>query len=74
MTHGNLRLALFPCTYREIDGVANTSRQFAAFAKERGFAVPAGPRGPARRSGNGWINYQSAIAPRPRQISSRRPS
>src|SRR6202521_1678285 len=40
-------MALFPCTYREIDGVANTSRQFAAFAKERGFAfllVHAGPR------------------------------
>ena len=46
MTPGNLRLALFPCTYREIDGVANTSRQFAAFAKERGFPfllVHAGP-------------------------------
>jgi phosphatidylinositol alpha 1,6-mannosyltransferase len=42
-----IRLALFPCTYREIDGVANTSRQFAAFAKEHGFAlllVHAGPR------------------------------
>jgi phosphatidylinositol alpha 1,6-mannosyltransferase len=41
-----IRVALFPCTYREIDGVANTSRQFAAFAKEHGFAfllVHAGP-------------------------------
>src|ERR1700687_1540417 len=40
-------MALFPCTYREIDGVANTSRQFAAFAKERGYEflmVHAGPR------------------------------
>jgi phosphatidylinositol alpha 1,6-mannosyltransferase len=47
VTAANLRVALFPCTYREIDGVANTSRQFAAFAKERGFAfllVHAGPR------------------------------
>ena len=47
MTPENIRLALFPCTYREIDGVANTSRQFAAFAKERGYAfllVHAGPR------------------------------
>jgi phosphatidylinositol alpha 1,6-mannosyltransferase len=34
---GAPRVALFPCTYREIDGVANTSRQFAAFAQERGF-------------------------------------
>jgi phosphatidylinositol alpha 1,6-mannosyltransferase len=47
VTAGQIRLALFPCTYREIDGVANTSRQFAAFAKEHGFAfllVHAGPR------------------------------
>jgi phosphatidylinositol alpha 1,6-mannosyltransferase len=47
VTAGNIRVALFPCTYREIDGVANTSRQFAAFAKEHGFAfllVHAGPR------------------------------
>jgi phosphatidylinositol alpha 1,6-mannosyltransferase len=36
VTRGNLRVALFPCTYGEIDGVANTSRQFAAFARERG--------------------------------------
>ncbi len=46
MTAGNIRMAQFPCTYREIDGVANTSRQFAAFAKERGFPfllVHAGP-------------------------------
>lgn len=47
MTPAGLRVALFPCTYREIDGVANTSRQFAAFAQEHGFdflMVHAGPR------------------------------
>ena len=47
MTPENIRLALFPCTYREIDGVANTSREFVAFAKEHGLAlllVHAGPR------------------------------
>jgi phosphatidylinositol alpha 1,6-mannosyltransferase len=47
VTAGEIRVALFPCTYREIDGVANTSRQFAEFAKEHGFAfllVHAGPR------------------------------
>ena len=46
MTPGALKLALFACTYREIDGVANTSRQFAAFARERGYdflLVHAGP-------------------------------
>jgi phosphatidylinositol alpha 1,6-mannosyltransferase len=46
VTAENIRLALFPCTYSEIDGVANTSRQFAAFAKERGLPfllVHAGP-------------------------------
>jgi len=44
---GDIRVALFPCTYREIDGVANTSKQFAAYAKEHGFPfllVHAGPR------------------------------
>jgi len=47
VTAGNPRVALFPCTYREIDGVANTSRQFATFAKEHGYdflLVHAGPR------------------------------
>jgi phosphatidylinositol alpha 1,6-mannosyltransferase len=37
VTAGTPRVALFPCTYREIDGVANTSRQFAAFAKQHGY-------------------------------------
>jgi phosphatidylinositol alpha 1,6-mannosyltransferase len=47
VTPENIRLALFPCTYREIDGVANTSKEFAAFAKDHGLAfllVHAGPR------------------------------
>jgi phosphatidylinositol alpha 1,6-mannosyltransferase len=47
VTSGEIRVALFPCTYCEIDGVANTSRQFASFAKEHGFPfllVHAGPR------------------------------
>lgn len=47
MTRGNLRVALFACTYSEIDGVANTSRQFTSFAREHGFEfllVHAGPR------------------------------
>lgn len=47
MRRGNLRVALFACTYSEIDGVANTSRQFAAFAREHGFEflmIHAGPR------------------------------
>jgi phosphatidylinositol alpha 1,6-mannosyltransferase len=37
VTRGNLRVALFACTYSEIDGVANTSRQFAAFSRDHGF-------------------------------------
>jgi phosphatidylinositol alpha 1,6-mannosyltransferase len=32
----SLRVAFFPDAYDEIDGVANTSRQFEAFAKRRG--------------------------------------
>lgn len=46
MTGENIRVALFPCTYREIDGVANTSKQFAEFARQRGIPfllVHAGP-------------------------------
>jgi phosphatidylinositol alpha 1,6-mannosyltransferase len=31
-----LRVAFFPDTYHEVDGVANTSRQFQAFAERRG--------------------------------------
>jgi phosphatidylinositol alpha 1,6-mannosyltransferase len=37
VTRDQLKLALFPCTYREIDGVANTSRRFAEFARERNY-------------------------------------
>ena len=46
MTVEALRVALFPDTFLEIDGVANTSRHFAEFAKEHGFSfllVHAGP-------------------------------
>ncbi len=46
MTAENIRVALFPCTYREIDGVANTSKEFAEFAREHGYSfllVHAGP-------------------------------
>lgn len=55
MTPDALKLALFPCTYREIDGVANTSRQFAAFARDRGFEfllVHAGPRNEVTTEGS----------------------
>ena len=41
------RVALFPCVYHEVDGVANTTRHFEAFAKRRGIPllmVHAGPR------------------------------
>lgn len=38
MKNENLRVAFFPDTYHEVDGVANTSRHFEAFAKERGLA------------------------------------
>jgi len=40
-------VAFFPDTYNEIDGVANTSKEFASFAKKNGFAfllTQAGPR------------------------------
>src|SRR5262249_27258694 len=34
-----IRLAFFPDTYHEVDGVANTSRQLEAFAKRCGFPI-----------------------------------
>ncbi len=30
-----LRVAVFPCTYKEVDGVANTMRHFEAFARQQ---------------------------------------
>jgi len=50
-----LRVAFFPDAYLEIDGVANTSRCFAAFAKQRGlpfFVVHAGPHYEIETSGS----------------------
>jgi glycosyltransferase involved in cell wall biosynthesis len=44
---GSLRIAFFPDAYNEVDGVANTSRHFEAFAKNRQLPfliVHAGPR------------------------------
>jgi phosphatidylinositol alpha 1,6-mannosyltransferase len=41
------RVAFFPCVYHEVDGVAQTSRQFEAFARRQGIPflmVHAGPR------------------------------
>jgi glycosyltransferase involved in cell wall biosynthesis len=36
MNGDDLRVAFFPDAYHEVDGVANTSRQFEAFARRRG--------------------------------------
>jgi glycosyltransferase involved in cell wall biosynthesis len=45
--NGSLRVAFFPDAYHVVDGVANTSRHFEAFAKQRGLPfliAHAGPR------------------------------
>ncbi len=50
-----LRVAFFPDAYHEVDGVANTSRHFEAFAKQRGIPfllVHAGPRNELVNSGS----------------------
>ncbi len=50
-----LRVAFFPDSYHEIDGVANTSRHFEAFARQRGLpflVVHAGPRDEVVTSGS----------------------
>jgi phosphatidylinositol alpha 1,6-mannosyltransferase len=47
VNRGNSRVALFPCVYHEVDGVASTSKQFESFARRRGLPllmVHAGPR------------------------------
>ena len=44
---GNLRVAFFPDAYHEVDGVANTSQHFEAFARNRDLPfliIHAGPR------------------------------
>ena len=43
----SLRVAFFPDAYNEVDGVANTSRHFEAFARNRELpflTIHAGPR------------------------------
>jgi phosphatidylinositol alpha 1,6-mannosyltransferase len=50
-----LRVAFFPDTYDEVDGVANTSRQFEAFARRRGLPfliVCGGTKNEAERDGS----------------------
>jgi phosphatidylinositol alpha 1,6-mannosyltransferase len=49
------RVALFPCVYHEIDGVAKTSRHFEAFAKRHGLPllmVHAGPQNSVATAGS----------------------
>jgi phosphatidylinositol alpha 1,6-mannosyltransferase len=48
------RVAFFPCVYHEVDGVAQTSRQFEAFARRQEIPflmVHAGPRDEISRAG-----------------------
>jgi phosphatidylinositol alpha 1,6-mannosyltransferase len=55
VTLQKLRVAFFPDSYHEIDGVANTSRHFETFAKECGLpflVVHAGPRKEITTSGS----------------------
>src|ERR1700674_1972364 len=55
LTGAALRVAFFPDAYLEIDGVANTSRRFAAFAEQRELpflVIHAGPRNETATSGS----------------------
>ncbi len=55
MTKGRPRVALFPCVYHEVDGVANTSKQFEAYARRHDLPllmVHAGPRNATRSEGS----------------------
>jgi phosphatidylinositol alpha 1,6-mannosyltransferase len=49
------RVALFPCVYHEVDGVASTSKQFESFASRRGFPllmIHAGPHDAVTTAGS----------------------
>ncbi len=55
MKQGSPRVAFFPCVYHEVDGVAQTSRHFEAFAKRHELPilmVHAGPRDETTRTGS----------------------
>jgi phosphatidylinositol alpha 1,6-mannosyltransferase len=52
---GSPRVALFPCVYHEVDGVASTSKQFESFAGRRELPllmVHAGPKNAVSSSGS----------------------
>jgi phosphatidylinositol alpha 1,6-mannosyltransferase len=52
---GSPRVALFPCVYHEVDGVAHTSKQFESFARRREIpllVVHAGPRNAGSADGS----------------------
>lgn len=54
MIKASPRVALFPCVYHEVDGVASTSKQFESFARRRELPllmVHAGPRDAVSTSG-----------------------
>ncbi len=55
MKNETLRVAFFPDAYHEVDGVANTSRRFEVFARQRGLpllVIHAGPRNEVVTSGS----------------------
>ena len=54
MSKESPRVALFPCVYHEVDGVASTSKQYEAFCGRRGLPllmVHAGPENAVHSSG-----------------------
>ena len=55
MNRESPRVALFPCVYHEVDGVASTSKQFESYADRRGLPllmVHAGPRNEVLQAGS----------------------
>jgi phosphatidylinositol alpha 1,6-mannosyltransferase len=57
MTEPALRVAFFPCSYEEIDGVAHTSRHYEAFAMRRQLpflTVRGGTENDLRKAGPLW--------------------
>jgi hypothetical protein len=50
MQEGDLRVTFFPEAYNEVDGVANLSRHFEAFPRNRGLAFLTIHAGPDRKT------------------------
>ena len=72
MSGQSLRVAFFPDAYHEVDGVANTSRHFEAFARRRGIPFLLVHAGPENRGCHLRFGHPSTASPQSAALSARR--